>query len=430
MNATTLEGSTPAFASPKIERWSSEKPLFVCVVLAALAIWALLAVSIIGVIYALMIAVFLFFSHVIFIAHIRGSGVRLGPEQFPDLWERVVTLSRAAGMKDPPEAYVVQAGGSLNAFATKLFRGRMIVLFAELLDACGDDDAARDMVIGHELGHLKLGHLDWFWLTAPGRFMPFLGQAYSRACEFSCDRWGATLCGDRGGAMRGLAILAAGGARGAKVNLQAFVAQRQALDTGWMTLGCWLSNYPPLSARIEAIDPTLGRGIPYSTNGPLRAAFILSAFVIVPWLISMAAFTLWMATLQSLTNVSSTPSSYSNAYETETEPGDDDDSEYANLGVPRGSSDQERDLLARTELAALAEVVRAHHAKTGDVVYDEDELETAWHEQRGEETDPPLDPFDGYAYGLEASDAGVRLYSSGPDAEPDTDDDISVDVSL
>ena len=29
-----------------------------------------------------------------------------------------------------------------------------------LLDACGDDTAARDMVIGHEIGHLKAGHLD------------------------------------------------------------------------------------------------------------------------------------------------------------------------------------------------------------------------------------------------------------------------------
>ena len=48
MNASTLSESAPAFAAPKIERWSSEQPLFVCVVLAAIAIWALLAVSIIG----------------------------------------------------------------------------------------------------------------------------------------------------------------------------------------------------------------------------------------------------------------------------------------------------------------------------------------------------------------------------------------------
>jgi len=95
--ALSLPHSNPAFAT-RIERWSSEKPLFVLVLLAAVAIWLLLALSIIGVLYAGLIAAFLFFSHVVFIAHIRGSGVRLGPEQFPELWERVTTLSRQSGM--------------------------------------------------------------------------------------------------------------------------------------------------------------------------------------------------------------------------------------------------------------------------------------------------------------------------------------------
>ncbi len=89
-------------SAPKVERWPSEQPLFVLLVLAALAIWGLLAISIIGFIYVALIAVVLFFSHVLFITHIRGSGVRLGPEQFPELWERVATLSRQAGMAQPP----------------------------------------------------------------------------------------------------------------------------------------------------------------------------------------------------------------------------------------------------------------------------------------------------------------------------------------
>ena len=94
----------PAFAAPKIEPWPSETPLFVVLVLAAIGIWALLALSIIGAIYAALIAAVLFFSHVVFITHVRGSGVRLGPEQFPELWERVIALSRQAGMASPPVA--------------------------------------------------------------------------------------------------------------------------------------------------------------------------------------------------------------------------------------------------------------------------------------------------------------------------------------
>jgi Zn-dependent protease with chaperone function len=410
-----LNPSAPiaSFAAPKIERWPSERPLFVLVLLAALAIWGLLALSIIGAIYAALIALALFFSHVVFIAHIRGSGVRLGPEQFPELWERVVTLSRQAGMAQPPEAYLVQAGGSLNAFATKLFRGRMIVLFAELLEACGDDNAARDMVIGHEIGHLKLGHLDWFWLTAPGRFVPFLGHAYSRACEFSCDRWGATLCGDRAGAMRGLAILAAGGKHGAQVNLQAFVAQRQALDTGWMTIGSWLSGYPPLSARIEAIEPTLGKPIPYSTRGPMNASFILAAFIVLPWLATMAAMALWMSTLGALLDPTAIEGS---DYAEET------------AALPQRSA-AELEAQARIDLAAIAQVVREHHAATGETIQDSDQLDALWFEYRDEE-DSPVDPYDGYAYGMHTTASGLKLFSSGPDAEPETEDDLVVEVDL
>lgn len=394
-------------------RWPTERPLFVAIVLTAIAIWALLALSIIGAVYAAMIAVFLFFAHVVFITHIRGSGVRLGPEQFPELWERVVALSRKAGLESPPEAYLVQAGGSLNAFATKLFGGRMIVLFAELLDACGEDEGARDMVIGHELAHLKLGHLDWFWLTAPARFVPFLGHAYSRACEYSCDRWGAALCGDRDGAMRGLAILAAGGVRGAKVNLKAFVEQRRALDTGWMTVGSWLSGYPPLSARIEAIEPAFGKAIPYSTRGPMRAVLILSAFVIVPWIVSMGAMALWMSSFAAL--LEPPASTLDSSYESDYEP-------YVSTLSP-----SEQDAKARADLANFAEVMRAHHAATGETITDDEAFNAAWPTYRGDEA-IPADPYDGLAYGFRDSETGARIFSSGPDAESETDDDIVVEV--
>lgn len=402
-----------ALAPPRVERWPTEVPLFVLIVLFSLGVWVLLLVSIIGGVYALMIAAFLFLSHVVFIAHVRGSAVRLGPEQFPELWRRVVELSRRAGLPAPPEAYLMEAGGSLNAFATKLFRGRMIVLFSDLLEACGDDEAARDMVIGHEIGHLRLGHLDWFTLTAPGRFFPFLGSGYSRACEFSCDRWGAALCGDRGGATRGLAILAAGGKHGGKVNLQAFVAQRQALDTGWMAIGCWLSTYPPLSARIEALEPALGKSVPYSNRGPTRAVFLLSAVFVLPGVLAAGGLSLWMAAMQAQID------------EEESQPMDIDDEETQ----PMAGTTEERTAQVQVDFAQISEVLRQHHASTGEVLSDSDELAHIWSDYQASEM-PPLDPFDGYAYGFVADEESVTLISSGPDAEAQTDDDIVATVEF
>jgi Zn-dependent protease with chaperone function len=203
--------------------------------------------------------------HLGFVSHVRGNAVRLGPDQFPELHERVTLLAQRMGLERVPEAYLMQAGGSLNAFATRFLRSNMIVLFSDLLEQCGDNEAARDMIIAHELGHIRAGHLRWRWLIAPSLIVPFLGMALSRAREYTCDRIGAAGAGDRDGALLGLTILAAGGRYAPLVNREAFVAQRAAFATGWMTIGEWLSSHPPLAKRMVAIDPSLGVGRPASS---------------------------------------------------------------------------------------------------------------------------------------------------------------------
>src|SRR3990167_1619403 len=91
---------TVATSSPSpavhVERWPSEIPLLVLVILASASLWLLLAVSLIGLLYVALIGAFLFFLHVGFVAFVRGSGVRLGPDQFPELHGRVVELARRA----------------------------------------------------------------------------------------------------------------------------------------------------------------------------------------------------------------------------------------------------------------------------------------------------------------------------------------------
>jgi Zn-dependent protease with chaperone function len=133
-----------------VPRWPTERPLQVLVILAAIAIWVALAVSLIGLAYACVLAVFFFLAHVAFITHLRGSAVRLGPEQMPELHQRVVALSERIGLRPVPDAYLVQAGGALNALATKFLRANFIVLFSDLLEACGDNADARDFIIAHE----------------------------------------------------------------------------------------------------------------------------------------------------------------------------------------------------------------------------------------------------------------------------------------
>ncbi len=299
--------STAGIQPIKVKRWPSEIPLRIVIIIVSVLLWVgiIFGTMGIGLVYAILIGLFLFFIHVGLIMHLRGSAIQLGPDQFPEIHNRVVELAAKAGLKKTPDAYILQADGGLNAFATKFFRGRIITLYSDLLEACGDDTAARDMIIGHELGHLRSGHLDWQLLTAPGRFIPFLGSAYSRACEYTCDRWGAALSGDMEGARRGLLILAAGPAHSKRVNVSAYIAQQEKLNTGWMTLGRWLALYPPLSARVDVLSTDIGHRPFSSWKGPLRALAILASFVVVPAAIGIALPFLVQPLLRDLGIISS-----------------------------------------------------------------------------------------------------------------------------
>jgi hypothetical protein len=312
----------------------------------------------------------------------------------------------------------MQAGGSLNALATKLFRSRMIVLFSDLLDACGDDEKARDMVIGHEIGHLKSRHLDFHWLLLPGFFVPFLGAAYSRAREFTCDRWGRALCDDAPAASRGLAVLAAGGRLGPKVDLAAYIEQRRDLDTGWLTLGRWLAPYPPLSRRIEVLRPDVPTQPFVSNRGTLRAVAILVGVALIP----MVGMGFGMYKLMSaMKQIGALQSSLAtDAALAEAAP--------ASL-LPEAEHDGAR-ARAAADFARIEAVLRAGYAKSGAVPEYDDELHALWASEVADEPFP-TDPFTGNPYEYYVDEPTiVVVYSAGPDAETATEDDIDHTVEL
>ena len=120
-----------------VERWPTERPLFILVLISSIVLWVLFTISIIGIVYAGMLGLFFFVSHVVFITHLRGSAVRLGPEQMPELYDRVEYLSQRIDLDKMPAVYVMQAGGALNALATKLFSANFIVLFSDYLYPVG-----------------------------------------------------------------------------------------------------------------------------------------------------------------------------------------------------------------------------------------------------------------------------------------------------
>ena len=397
-----------ASSSPdiRVERWPSEIPLFVITLIASLALWVLAIVTIVGFVYGVFLGVFFFVMHLAFVAHVRGNGVRVGPSQFPEVHAAVEQLASRIGMRKAPEAYLIQGGGMLNAFATRFVGSDMIVLYTDLIEACGDDVAARDMIIAHELGHLSCGHVRWNLVLAPAMLVPFLFAALSRAREYTCDRYGRAGAGSAEGAALGLTILAAGGRLGRQVDRQVLMAQHSTLNTGWMTLGEWLSTHPPLVKRIAQIDASLGHSSFDSNAGVWRAIGIVGGTLVPVVIVSVVAALFipgWLATLQ--------PTRANSSYDAHAH-----QSPSAEVGT----------IQTQKDFAELATFIRAEEQSGRGMPWDTDEVYERW-SKANPGTIEPLDRFDGTRYGYESRGNHFKLRSVGPDEEWQSDDDLVYD---
>ncbi len=248
----------PAHAAARVTdvsqlRTPGEAVLRVVCLIFSILFYVLFIVSCVGACYLGFVLFGSYIALAFMITHVRGNGIKVAPDQLPQVYESARRASAALGLSEVPDVYVMQKGGILNAFATKFAFRRHVVLYSDLVDACGGSSAELDMVVAHEIGHLALGHITWNWILFPARFIPFLSQAYSRACEYSADRCGWAGCGDKAAATRGLLILAAGGKCGRGASLEAFLRQRNETRGFWQTVVEWLSTHPWLTRRVEAV---------------------------------------------------------------------------------------------------------------------------------------------------------------------------------
>jgi len=271
----TMTATTTSTKTAKELRTSKERALFGISAAVSAVAWIVICVSVIGLAYSLLVAVAVLMAHALLLAHVTGNGVRVSPSQLPEIWQKVQEASRKLGLPAAPEVYVVQAGGILNAFATKLLSRRFIILYSDLVDACDITPAGEanelDFVIGHEIGHLAAGHLAWQWFLLPSRIVPLLGPAYSRAREYTCDLCGHAVTDSLEVSSRALAVLAAGGRAGRRVNLDAFVEQVGETGRFWMAIYELNATHPYLSKRVAAMRAAKGFATRASAPRPALA---------------------------------------------------------------------------------------------------------------------------------------------------------------
>jgi len=163
-----------------------------------------------------------------------------------------------------PDTYVLQSGGMLNAFATRFASRDFAVIYSDVLElAYKQGEPALRFIVGHEFAHLKRRHIQKRLWLLPALFIPFLGKAYSRACEYTCDRMSAFLNSD--GAVDGLLVLAAGKGLYKMVNVQEFVSLAKLQRGFWSVFSEIISTHPHLYKRLQEVTD-LNKEIAYTKN--------------------------------------------------------------------------------------------------------------------------------------------------------------------
>ncbi len=240
--------------------YPKEKIYFALCVIVSILIYYVLARLILSgpeiggplVFYGIIFIVVYFVFHGVMIGQIRGNGIRVSERQFPELMAMANEHAHRLGMENTPDVFVLQSGGLLNAFATRFLGRNFVVLYSDVLAlATQKGEKAVSFVVGHELGHVARRHMTKRALLYPAMIFPFLGSAYSRACEYTCDRVGNALAPE--GSVDGLLVLAAGRDLYSQVNATEFANQRNTERGFFVRLAEILSTHPNLTKRVAVL---------------------------------------------------------------------------------------------------------------------------------------------------------------------------------
>lgn len=235
--------------------------------------------------WTVLIVPVLLFSVIGFLAYIfarsaaisllRGNGIELSEDQFPELYGQFVLCCEKLSVATRPQIYVQNGNGVLNAFATWFLGRKFVVLLSSVVDAMEENSNGVRFYIGHELGHVLRHDNPILWvLRRPALCLPLMGAAFSRARESTCDLHGLACSDSREGAARSVVALAAGAARWKRVSFEGLLAQLDSTKGFWTSFHELIASYPWTGKRVIRV-------LHERANIPRRNpfAYILAAFV-------------------------------------------------------------------------------------------------------------------------------------------------------
>jgi len=163
---------------------------------------------------------------------------------------------------EPVEVFVIP-NRELNAYTFGLSTPKTIVLNSSLFDVMDQDEI--QFVLGHEMGHVQLGHT---WLNSLvggmagipsppeiGLLLVLIFRWWNRACEYSADRAGMLAVGSPRKAVSALVKLYTGIHNLSPASLErALVSIETQDDSLWNNLNELLATHPMIVRRIEQLQ--------------------------------------------------------------------------------------------------------------------------------------------------------------------------------
>ena len=182
------------------------------------------------------------------------------PQSTPELMPLIETNS-ARLQVEPVNVFIVPSR-QLNAYTFGMDSPKAIVLYSSLFGIMDQDEI--QFILGHEMGHVKLGHT---WLNTlvggiagipsslgAAAIMELAFRWWNRACEYSADRAGVLACGKPNKAISALVKLEAGPAARTQAGLQAAIQHISSEDEDIMhNIEELIASHPMIAKRIEEI---------------------------------------------------------------------------------------------------------------------------------------------------------------------------------
>lgn len=204
--------NTTAYRYPN-ERLILALTCFLVILVIALTATATLCASVLFI--AAMVAMAYYFSRSQHQALLRGAR-RVTIQDTPGLAK---LFRQCAARLQPGEVEVfVTPSSKMNAYTFGLADPKVVVLYSELFEVMDGDELL--FILGHELGHVRLGHTRLNSLVGGMAGIPSASSAsvlmtmaflwWNRACEYSADRAGLLACGKPEKAITALIKLVAG----------------------------------------------------------------------------------------------------------------------------------------------------------------------------------------------------------------------------